>query len=310
MSYVAIAGLVISDITKRSQSGDWTGVEGGVFGSGTPEGEEGGAGGAGSSGVYGRTIDLPDYIPHEQTMFNADATARKFANDILPSAIGIAKRETNYGIARRDKLMPGFNGIMAGAGGTLSRWMAGDVPDEVKDATMRSIAEKSGGTAGAGTGYKSDFARAIGKIGAIDLPAQALQLGPTWMKLADSFVVKPGEAYAQIMDFIKTKYGYQSNYDQLAVHQQENIYTSEVNKERSAAMPDPRLLGMKNDAMQIAALNAAMQAKQSQQLAGIASAAVSAYGSSRTGAGTGTSTSVGFGGAGEPGAPTLSSTTV
>lgn len=43
MSYVALGTLVVSDIAARSQSGDWTGVEGGVFGGGA-----GGTGGGGS----------------------------------------------------------------------------------------------------------------------------------------------------------------------------------------------------------------------------------------------------------------------
>jgi len=197
------------------------------------------AGGSGAD-IYGRSTDMPSYMPVDQTVFDPAADKNRYINQMLPASIDAAKRSTNYGIKQRERLMPGFKSIMAGAGGTLSRWMAGDVPDDVKDSVMRSIAEKSGGTAGAGTGYKDDFARSIGKIGAIDLPGQALQLGPTWMKLADSFVTKPEEAFGSIMDFIKAKYGYAASSDALKVHQAESIYTSEVNKERSDAMPTPQ----------------------------------------------------------------------
>lgn len=34
MSYVALGTLVVSDISKRSESGDWTGAQGGIFGTG------------------------------------------------------------------------------------------------------------------------------------------------------------------------------------------------------------------------------------------------------------------------------------
>lgn len=63
MSYVALAMAVVGDITARSESGDWTGVSGGIFGSGAKKDGKAGKDGKNADGTRNPSSEIADFMP-------------------------------------------------------------------------------------------------------------------------------------------------------------------------------------------------------------------------------------------------------
>lgn len=154
------------------------------------------------------------------------------ANDLLsifPQLQQFANQSTANQTQQRESIMPGSSQLMSQASSALSSFLSGQVPQDVVDQTNRIVAERNGGAynpnARGTTMAQNDFARSIGQT-STNLVSQGLSAAPTWLQLANSFVIGVPQAYQMASDAANNRYKYDvlsSNINQFNAQQANQI---------------------------------------------------------------------------------------
>jgi hypothetical protein len=223
---------------------------------------------------YGSRVELPDYESHvNMPGFDAAGGARDMLG-MTPWVNATANRMNRGGIRQRELVMPGLQGIMQQAGINLTAMGRGQVNEDAVNNTNQIIAERTGGTydpsnpsaAGGGRAYSvANFTTGIGRLSQENID-KSLAAGPAWANLASSFAYTPEKAAKSAMDLLGLKYNYALGQAKVQGDIDESYYNSQVNQARAAAGADPQIVGARNDALAMQALNG--QANQSQIKAG------------------------------------------
>lgn len=119
----------------------------------------------------------------------------------LPSFTKSAQQATAARLAEIERVMPGATAQRQQAGDIISSWMRGELPKDVQEQTMRSIAEFGGAgfnpaTAGRAGGFQVAQGMVPRQFGlqAQQLQQQGLNTSMSWQQLADAFAYDPFEA--------------------------------------------------------------------------------------------------------------------
>jgi len=176
MSWVAVASLVVTDISKRAQSGDWTGVQGGIFGSGQNKQQAQAQAlqdqaNKNPAGIFGKPIDFqaPEYTP----LYVSDPGYRGIVADTiagdqanLPAASKLAadinKAITASAKDRATSWDAGFIGSLNALGHNADAALQGQLPydDALSIVSNRGrLAADIGYAGGAGPQTAADLGR-------------------------------------------------------------------------------------------------------------------------------------------------------
>lgn len=225
--------------------------------SASKSGSGGGAPGGSPSDLYGSKIkpvkfvshvDLPSY---DATKGSADYLA------MLPQLGQVAKSINRFDTKQRELQMPGSSQIMSNAATNLIAMSRGQVGADVMNLTNQAVAERTGGGfdpsasasyANSGSQAATDFARMIGRTSQQNVN-DFLTAAPTWQQLADKFVYKPQDAANTAISLLTARSQYVLGAGELQNKIDENIYNGQVNYNRTVAMPNPQVVGARNDAL-------------------------------------------------------------
>lgn len=210
------------------------------------------AGGGSGKDLYGSNPELPDYHNNVQLpAFNAQMGSRDY-KAMLPDLLRISAGATQGGITAREKVFPGGAKLMKNASDVLSQLSAGNVPQDVIDRTQQIVAERGGGAHNMiGTGpdqLQTDFARNIGQTSQNQVD-RFLSAAPQWEQLADQFAYTPAEAAQDAIQLLSQRYNYALGAGSLQKGIDENQYSAALNSARGASMPNPAVVGARNDAL-------------------------------------------------------------
>lgn len=118
----------------------------------------------------------------------------------FPKFEKLGRQATAARLAEIERVMPGATAQRQQAGDIISSWMRGELPKDVQEQTMRSIAEFGGaGFNPAMAGRAGGFQVAQGMVPrqfglqSQQLQQQALNTSMSWQQLADSFTYDPLE---------------------------------------------------------------------------------------------------------------------
>lgn len=219
--------------------------------------KDGGGGGGSAADMYGSKIkpvqfksnvDLPSYKSIEG--------ARDYLS-MLPMLRGIASRITDADSTLRERVMPGSKQIMSNAATNLIAMSHGQVPADVMNLTNQAVAERTGGGinpgspesyAASGSQGATDFARMVGRTSQQNVN-DFLSVAPTWEQLADKFVYHAEDAAGMAVNLLSARTQYILGAGDLQNKIDENMYTGQVNANRTMAMPNPQVVGARNDQM-------------------------------------------------------------
>lgn len=217
-----------------------------------------GAGGGGSpSALYGSKIKPVDYENHVNLPKYDGSTGIKDYLAMLPDLRYAAAVDNISATKQREKVLPGSRDIMQGAGANLIAMSRGQIRSDTLDLLNQQVAERTGSGADpsspdsyahSGSQGATDFARMIGRTSQ-DTINNFLSVAPTWESLADKFVYKPHDVANSAIDLLKTRNSYILGAGELQKGIDENMYTAELNKNRTVASPDPQAVGARNDAL-------------------------------------------------------------
>lgn len=135
---------------------------------------------------------LPNYKPVAPTPFNPQQTGQSL-NALYPYLQQNAAAATAYQTAQREKIMPGSKNQFALASQDLQSFLGGRVPLDQQNLINRQVAERTQGGFNAFSGggqAPSDYARNLG-LTSLNLTQAGLSAAPTWLQLANSFVIQP-----------------------------------------------------------------------------------------------------------------------
>jgi hypothetical protein len=195
---------------------------------------------------YKDNVNLPNYDP----MAGVSDYAR-----MLPMLNSISQSVTKQGMINRDSISGGqASANLNQEGADINGLLKGDVPSDVKDNIMRQVASRTGGAfspgGAANQAGQTEFARNLG-LTSTQMMQQGMSAAPTWESLVDAFTYKPQQAFGDAMTALQSRDSYQLNAANLQLKRDENNYTGEVNYEKMKSMPNPQLMGMTNDQLQL-----------------------------------------------------------
>ena len=118
----------------------------------------------------------------------------------FPTFEKLGRQATSARLAEIERVMPGATAQRQQAGDIISSWMRGELPKDVQEQTMRSIAEFGGAgfnpaTAGRAGGFQMAQGMVPRQFGlqSQQLQQQGLNTSMSWQQLADSFAYDPLE---------------------------------------------------------------------------------------------------------------------
>lgn len=158
----------------------------------------------------------------------------------LSSMISDAGRISEYNRQQVEKFMPGAAEQRAKAAETISAWQRGEIPQDVKEQTMRNIAEFGGAgfrpdVAGRTGGFQAAQALVPRQFGltSLQLQQQGMSAAQNWQQLSRAFISEP-------LDVGRVQLGFQTAAAEVGLQKArmtagvyENIYGA--NKENIAA---------------------------------------------------------------------------
>lgn len=230
---------------------------------------------------YKDNVNLPSYDP--------SLGAKDYAN-MLPMLNSISQQVTTQGMKERDSISNGMaSANLHQAGADINGLLKGQVPTDVQDSINRMVAARTGGAfspdGAANQGAQAEFARNLG-LTSTQMMDKGLSAAPAWESLVDAFTYKPQQAFGDAMTALRARDDYTLNAANIQLKRDENNYMGKVNYEKMKSMPNPQLMGMVNDNLQLntaqtndnqAAINGILAALKSG--AGLYSAASSGSGS-------------------------------
>jgi hypothetical protein len=121
----------------------------------------------------------------------------------LPSYEAASRKATAARLAEIERVMPGATAQRQQASDITSAWMRGELPKDVQEQTMRSIAEFGGAgfnpaTAGRAGGFQMAQGMVPRQLGlqSLQLQEKGMSTAAGWQQLADAFAYDPFEAAA------------------------------------------------------------------------------------------------------------------
>ena len=116
----------------------------------------------------------------------------------LGAMIGDAAKISEYNRQQVEQFMPGATAQRAKAAETIAAWQAGEIPQDVREQTMRNIAEFGGAgfnpnVAGRTGGFQAAQALVPRQFGltSIDLQRQGMGAAQNWQQLSRAFISEP-----------------------------------------------------------------------------------------------------------------------
>ena len=158
----------------------------------------------------------------------------------LKAMTGDAAKISEYNRQQVEQFMPGATAQRAKAAETIAAWQAGEIPQDVREQTMRNIAEFGGAgfnpaVAGMTGGFQTAQALVPRQFGltSLDLQRQGMGAAQNWQQLSRAFISEP-------LDVGRVQLGFQTAAAEVGLQKArmtagvyENIYGA--NKENIAA---------------------------------------------------------------------------
>jgi hypothetical protein len=158
----------------------------------------------------------------------------------LKAMTGDAAKISEYNRQQVERFMPGATAQRAKAAETIAAWQAGEIPQDVREQTMRNIAEFGGAgfnpnVAGRTGGFQAAQALVPRQFGltSLDLQRQGMGAAQNWQQLSRAFISEP-------LDVGRVQLGFQTAAAEVGLQKArmtagvyENIYGA--NKENIAA---------------------------------------------------------------------------
>lgn len=158
----------------------------------------------------------------------------------LKAMTGDAAKISEYNRQQVERFMPGAAAQRAKAAETISAWQAGEIPQDVREQTMRNIAEFGGArfnpdVAGRAGGFQAAQALVPRQFGltSLQLQQQGMSAAQNWQQLSRAFISEP-------LDVGRVQLGFQTAAAEVGLQKArmtagvyENIYGA--NKENIAA---------------------------------------------------------------------------